>query len=53
LKQGDALSPLPLKFALEYACKRVLGKPGWLLDNASDVHILGGSVHTRKKKQTL
>jgi len=22
------------------------------LDNANDVHILGGSVHTRKKKKT-
>jgi len=30
LKQRDALSPLLFNFALEYAIKRVHGKPGWL-----------------------
>ena len=30
LKQGDALSPLLFNFALEYALRRVQGKPGWL-----------------------
>jgi hypothetical protein len=28
LKQGDALSPLLLNFALEYAIRKVQGKPG-------------------------
>jgi len=28
LKQGDALSPLLFNFALEYALRRVQGKPG-------------------------
>ena len=29
LKQGDALSPLLFNFALEYAIRRISGKPGW------------------------
>jgi hypothetical protein len=30
LKQGDALSPLLFNFAVEYAIRRVSGRPGWL-----------------------
>ena len=56
-KEGDALSPLLFIFALEYAIRRVQGKPGWLeiiwytqvLAYANDVIILGGSVHTVKE----
>jgi len=57
LKQGDALSPLPFNFALEYAIRRVqvnqdglkLNGTHQLLDYADDVNILDGSVHTVKK----
>jgi sorting nexin-29 len=57
LKQGDALSPLLLNFALEYAFKRVQVNYGGLKLNgtyqllayADDVNILGGSVHTVKE----
>ena len=58
LKQGDALSPLLFNFALEYAIRRVqvnqddlkLNGTHQLLAYADDVNILGGSVHTVKKK---
>ena len=54
LKQGDALSPLLFKLALEYAIKRVqVNQDGLkfygthqLLAYADDVNILGGSVHS-------
>ena len=57
LKQGDALSPLFLSFALEYTIKRAqVNQDGLqiisthqLLVYANDVNILGGSVHTIKK----
>jgi hypothetical protein len=61
LKQGDALSPLLFKFALEYAIRRVqvnqdgLGLNGTQqpLAYADDVNILGGRVHTVRKTQKL
>jgi len=54
LKQGDALSPLRLNFALDCAIKRVqvnqdgskLNGIHQLLVYADDVTILGGSIHT-------
>jgi len=57
LKQGDALSPPLLKFALEYAVRRVQVKQDGLKINgthqllayANDVNILGGSIHTLKE----
>ena len=56
LKQGDALSPLLINFALEYAIRRVqvnqdglkLNCTHQLLAYDDDVNILGGSVHTVK-----
>ena len=61
LKQGDAVSPLLLNFALEYAITRVqvnqdglkLNGTHQLLTYADDVNILGGSIHTVKKMQKL
>jgi hypothetical protein len=58
LKQGDALSPLLFNFTLGYGirCVRVnkdglkLNGTRHLLVYAEDVNILGGSVHTVKKK---
>jgi hypothetical protein len=57
LKQGDALSPLPFNFTLEYAISKVQANQEGLQLNGThqllvyddDVNILGGSVHTIKK----
>jgi hypothetical protein len=56
LKQGDALSPLLFKFALEYAIRMFqvnqdglkLNGTHQLLLYTDDVNILGGSVQTVK-----
>jgi hypothetical protein len=58
LKQGDALLPLLFNFTLEHAIRRVQVKYGGLKLNGThqilvyddDVNLLGGSVHTAKKK---
>jgi len=57
LKQGDALPPLILNFALEYAIRRVqanqdglkLNDTHQLVAYAYGVNILGGSIHTLKE----
>jgi len=56
LKQGNALSPLPLNFALEYAIRWVQAIQDGLKLNGTrqvsvyaDVNILGASVHTTKE----
>jgi len=57
MKQGDALSPMLFKFALEYAIRRVqVNQDGLKLNGthqlptyADDVNILGGSIHTLKE----
>jgi hypothetical protein len=60
-KQGDALSPMLVNFALEHAIRRdqvnqdyvKLNGTHQLLVYADDVNILDRSVHTIKKKQKL
>jgi len=57
LKQGDALSPLLLNFALEYAIGRAqviqdglkLSFTHQLLVYVDDIDVLGGSIHTAQK----
>jgi len=57
LKQGDALSPLLINSALEYAIRRVhVNQDGFKLNGthqilafADDVNILGGSIRTVKE----
>jgi hypothetical protein len=59
LKQGDALSPFLLNFALEYTIRRVqaiwesltFNGTHHLLVYADDVTVLGGSLHTVKKNK--
>jgi hypothetical protein len=55
LKQGDALSPLLLSFALEYAVSRVRAdQEGWKLNGTHQLlvyaNILDGNIHTIRKK---
>ena len=56
LKQGDALSPLLFKFALEYAIRRVqVNQDGLKLNGThqllayADVNVLCGTIHTVKE----
>jgi hypothetical protein len=50
LEQGDALSPLCLKFAIEYAIKNQVGlkfnKKHQLLIYAHDINLLGEKINT-------
>jgi hypothetical protein len=58
LKKGDALSSLLFNFALEYAIRKVhVNQDGLKLYGTyqhlvyvDDVNILGGNLHTKKKK---
>jgi hypothetical protein len=58
LKQGDALSPLLLNFALEYAIRKVqetqvsleLNGAHQLLLCADDIYLLGNSINIIKEK---
>jgi hypothetical protein len=57
LKQGDALSPLHINFALEYAIRKVLenqlglklNETHHLLAYADDVNLLGDNIDTTMK----
>jgi len=57
LKQGDALSPLHFKFALEYAIRKFqVNRDGLKLNGIhqvlaydDNVNLLGGSIHTLKE----
>jgi hypothetical protein len=59
LKQGDALLPMLLNFALEYAHRMVqVNQDGFKLNGthqflvyADDVNMLGGSVHGIKENK--
>jgi len=59
LKQGDSLSPLISKFALEYAIRGVhahqesliLNGTQQLVVNSDNVKVLSGSVHTSHKEK--
>jgi hypothetical protein len=61
LKQGDALSPLLFKFALEYTIKRVhvnqnglkLNGTHQLLVYVDDINLLGGSVNKEKHRRFI
>jgi len=58
LKQGDVLSPLLSKFAVEYAIRRVQVNQNGLKLNGThlllayaDIYRLGGSMHTLKENE--
>jgi hypothetical protein len=51
LKQGDALSPFLFNFVLEYVTTSIqVNQEGLKLNGLCYVNILGGSIHSIKKK---